>query len=248
MTTGGCSLFGRAPVAERSTWEGSDSHRWRPAMYRVERGDTLYSIAFRYGLDYHDVARWNGIGAPYTIYPDQRLRLRPPPRQSARAEPATRATRRERGAGPAAESTGGKAPSASQPPPRATRAGDPAKWIWPVREGRIERSFADSDPNRKGVDIAGREGQAVHAAAAGSVVYSGNGLSGYGELIIIKHSETLLSAYGYNRRRLVREGQRVEAGEQISEMGRSPRGRVRLHFEIRRQGEPLNPLAFVDPD
>lgn len=243
VMAGGCSMVSYAPVAERGPWDDRAARESRPTVYRVKRGDTLYSIAFRYGLDYHDVARWNGIGAPYTIYPDQRLRLRSPPEQSASAE---RSDKPAPGSPDSERRKVSKTNKTSKTSP-TTGAKRTTKWVWPVRAGRIVLAFDDADPNRKGIDISGREGQPVLAAAAGSVVYSGNGLSGYGELVIIKHNDELLSAYGYNRRRLVREGEEVDAGEQISEMGRSPRGQVRLHFEIRRQGEPRDPLAFVEP-
>jgi lipoprotein NlpD len=121
---------------------------------------------------------------------------------------------------------------------------DGIAWIWPA-QGAVLGGFQADDPTRQGIDIAGRTGAPVNAAADGVVVYSGNGLVGYGELVIVKHSDIYLSAYGHNSKRLVNEGQRVKAGQQIAEMGSSGASRTELHFEIRKQGKPVDPLAFL---
>ena len=121
---------------------------------------------------------------------------------------------------------------------------DPDKWLWPV-EGRIISNFKPNDPSRKGIDIGGKEGQPVIASASGEVVYSGSGLIGYGELIIIKHSEQLLSAYAHNRKRLVKEGEKVAAGDRIAELGKNDRSQPMLHFEIRLNGTPKDPLNYL---
>ena len=208
----------------------------------VQRGDTLYGIAFRNGLDYRDVAAWNGIGPPYTIYPGQRLHLsgaggavrRPP----VAARPSPRSDQRP--------TTGSslRKPPASPPPatpaPPASRLG----WQWPAN-GQLIGRFAAGDPTRQGIDIAGKRGDPVRAAADGVVVYSGAGLVGYGELVIVKHDESWLSAYGHNRARLVAEGARVRAGQQIAEMGRTGADRDMLHFEIRYDGKPVDPLRHL---
>lgn len=259
--------------------------------YRVKRGDTLHAIAFNYGLDWRDVADWNGIRAPYTIYPDQEIRLSPPPsrasspgrvvtrpaqqpagavsRDAAPSPPAstagpatmaeatasaTRAAKPVGGEPPAeagaaeptgqAAATGTVAPAAKPSPAKAPPLTDPDRWLWPA-EGRLLSRFQANDPARNGIDIGGEEGQAVRAAAAGEVVYSGSGLIGYGELIIVKHSDRMLSAYAHNRRRLVAEGQRVAAGEQLAEMGRNDRNQSMLHFEIRVNGTPQDPLKYL---
>jgi lipoprotein NlpD len=148
------------------------------------------------------------------------------------------------------------APAAATPPPApvaptfvsggAERTVEGIRWRWPA-EGRLINTFVADDPTRQGVDIMGTDGQAVLAAADGEVVYSGSGLIGYGELIIIKHSDNLLSAYGHNRRRLVEEGTRVRAGQVIAEMGRSGGSVPMLHFEIRRNGRPVDPRGFLPP-
>lgn len=226
--------------------------------YRVRRGDTLYAIAFNFGVDWRDLARWNDIAKPYVIYPDQELRMSPPARSVARVE-----TRPAPPPGPTASRERAEAPVSSKPkpselpkptaqpapPPSASSspaAAPPGRWLWPT-DGRVVSTFRANDPARNGIDIGGAEGQPVVAAAAGEVVYSGNGLIGYGELVIIKHDDRLLSAYAHNRRRLVSEGQRVGAGERVAEMGRNDRNQAMLHFEVRVDGAPQDPLKFLAP-
>lgn len=255
----------------------------RPGSYVVQPGDTLYSIAFRHGFDYRDVARWNGIDAPYTIHPGQTLRLtapaegrvarvspappaRPPAVAATRpvpppavgvfepvpASPQTAPTAPSSAPVRTAPAPAAVVPSAATPPsaassaPGATRSVDGVTWRWPA-DGALLSRFQGGDPTRQGIDIAGKSGDPVRAAADGVVVYSGNGLIGYGELIIVKHSDSYLSAYGHNRRRLVKEGDRVAAGQQIAEMGASGAPRDELHFEVRRDGKPVDPLGFLPP-
>lgn len=213
------------------SWQPAPAPPDRGGYAIVKPGDTLYSIAFRNNLDYHDVAAWNGIGPDYTIYPGQRLRLTPPlaaarapPRQSSRAAQTPM---------PPAETSAGTIAS----------AGAAAAWRWPT-PGKVVRRFDPADGS-KGIDIEGRLGQTVVAAAAGKVVYSGSALKGYGQLIIVKHNERFLSAYGYNRRRLVVEGDWVRAGQPIAELGEGPQQRPELHFEIRDKGVPVDPLRLL---
>jgi len=263
-----------SPVDNRSDTNGS--YRATPdGYYRVRRGDSLYTIAFKLGMDWRDLAGWNGIRAPYIIYPDQELRLSAPPSQSsgevvtrpARTPAATvsadqpkSASGRQDTAGQASATPAARAPAeepgtaASAEPPAtkaapersvaAASARDPDAWLWPT-EGRLLSSFKANDPSRNGIEIGGNEGQPVVAAAAGEVVYSGSGLIGYGELIIVKHSDRMLSAYAHNRKRLVSEGQQVASGEQLAEMGRDDRNKAMLHFEIRVNGTPQDPLRFL---
>lgn len=294
--------------------------------HEVARGETLYSIAFRNGLDWRDLAAWNGLAAPYTIYPGQRLRLVPGNAQgqvaatTAAPGAATPVVQPPPGAAPPAAApplagpvpaddrivpvvadappprpagdgtpqpaiAAGTPPAAATPPPstigtpvepqveappaapvaqlppRASVGPPPGEssqaplpgasanvagihWRWPT-QGEVIKRFSDGDLARQGIHIAGRSGQAVVAAADGEVVYSGSGLRGYGELIIIKHSAEFLSAYGHNRVRLVNEGQRVQAGQPIAEMGRTAADRDKLHFEIRRNGRPVDPQQFL---
>ena len=210
---------------------------------RVQRGDTLYGLAFRNEIDFRDLASWNNIGAPYTIYPGQSLRLypasgKPASTSTSRPSTASAATRK-----PPAATTA--APAASKPAPRpAAPVSSGFTWRWPA-DGQVIGRFVAGDASKQGVDIAGSSGQPVRAAGDGVVVYSGGGLVGYGELVIIKHNDAWLSAYGHNRKRLVNEGQNVKAGQQIAEMGRSGTARDRLHFEIRYHGKPVEPLLYV---
>ncbi|MCK9385929.1 MAG: peptidoglycan DD-metalloendopeptidase family protein [Nevskia sp.] len=213
--------------------------------YVVSRGDTLYSIAFRNQLDYHDLADWNGIGRDYLIVPGQVLRLSPPGRSPLPGSvPA-----------PTSASTSPQIRKVS-PPPAAVASAPAAKaatneaistasgeWEWPTRGENLLRKF-DADGN-KGLDIGGELGQIVIASRSGKVVYSGSALKGYGELIIIKHDEDYLTAYGYSRRRLVMEGDTVAAGQPIAELGLGPEQRPLLHFEIRNKGRPVDPLALL---
>lgn len=206
---------------------------------RVQRGDTLYGLAFRNGIDFRDLAAWNGIGSPYTIYPGQSLRLYP---SSGSRPPASTGTV---ASGPAPRPTTPPATSAPKPPPpQAAPVNSGFNWRWPA-DGHVIGRFVAGDATKQGIDIAGSGGQAVRAAADGVVVYSGAGLVGYGELIIVKHSEAWLSAYGHNRKRLVNEGQNVKAGQQIAEMGSSGASREMLHFEIRYNGKPVDPQQYL---
>lgn len=311
----------------------------------VQKGDTLYAIAFRYALDYRDIARWNGITEPFIIRPDQRLSLRDPTQSPAIAQnrtPApvyapqsstdTRPAQETVGLtqiGTAAPTTQGvsvgavvpeselsqveplsptnaqglptgfvsttEAPATAAAPPTSTtsapvvahssmptnsprtdvpsapppemmapkpntvaviqaptlNSGSSAKppagangWGWPV-VGRVLTTFSSSDPGRQGVDIAGNLGDSVHAAKGGDVVYSGRGIIGYGELIVIKHDDATLTAYGHNDKRSVKEGERVTQGQKIAEMGKAPNGQSLLHFEVRRNGKPVDPLSVL---
>jgi lipoprotein NlpD len=222
----------------------------------VRKGDTVYRIATRHGVSPLDLAVWNRIPPPYTIYPGQRLRLTPP--AARRLEPPRSAGTKPdppRVVGPSPTTrppTGTRPPPSTTPPvatPPAPRPAPPPTaaafdWRWPA-DGTLVGRFVAGDPTRQGIGIAGKSGAPVRAAADGVVVYSGAGLIGYGELIIVKHDEQWLSAYGHNRARLVNEGQRVKAGDQIAEMGRSGASRDMLHFEIRFNGKPQDPLQAL---
>lgn len=214
---------------------------------QVARGDTLYGIAFRADLDYRDLARWNGIRPPYTIYPGQRLSLRGPPSLAPSRKPPPPAVA-TRGPKPAttqdSPATSPKVPRPITPVPAPVPSAAPTRWRWPTA-GTVITRFVAGDSTRQGIDITGQAGQPVVAVAAGTVVYSGSGLVGYGELVIVKHSDEWLSAYGHNRRRLVAEGSHVDAGQAIAEMGRTGASRDMLHFEIRRNGKPVDPLPLL---
>lgn len=223
----------RAPVVDRTVGSAPAPH-----TYRVQRGDTLYSVSFSYGLDYRDVAAWNGIAPPYRIYPGQQLRLRPGSSRAARPAPPQ--------ARPVPPGTPPRANTSTERP----RPPDPApvrsalRWQWPT-QGKVIRSFSANDGGKKGIAIAGRTGQPVRAAADGEVVYSGEGLLRYGKLVIIKHNQTYFSAYAHNRVLLVSEGQQVKGGQPIAQLGRSGTTQPMLHFEIRRDGSPVDPLAYL---
>jgi lipoprotein NlpD len=283
----------------------------RPApggTYKVMKGDTLYSIAFRNGVDFRDLASWNHIDSPYTIWPGQDLKLAPadgrPPAAAAMhtapvvataakpaaptAHVATATPEPQPGFQPATTSTASTAPvvvppaqvvaqpahpstpapaasttpvvpvagapaatAANTPPPApptpvapgATRSNGGVNWRWPA-DGTLIKRFQSGDAI-PGIEISGKSGDPVRAAADGVVVYSGNGLVGYGELVIVKHNDSYLSAYGHNSKRLVKEGQRVTAGQQIAEMGSTGASRDELQFQIRKDGNPVDPLGYL---
>lgn len=219
----------------------------------VAPGETLYAIAWRYEIDFRDLARANGLAPPYRLHPGQRLTLdlsrapppAPPVRAPARPKPASQ-SQPPRRAEPAPRSQPPSRSEAAPPPLASPQPSLPEggwRWQWPAR-GRVEREY-DVARTLKGVSIYPDGPTEVRAAAPGVVVYAGEGLRGYGRLIIVKHSERLLSAYAHNARILVEENQRVAAGERIAEVGRDGRGRYRLYFEIRDNGVPVDPLALL---
>lgn len=209
----------------------------RPTTHVVVRGDTLHGIAFRHGLDYRDLVRWNRIRNPDLILVGQRLRLTPPPTKAAPPKAEPPAARPAPSAKPRVET------AARPATPRAPVAGaGKPQWTWPA-SGKATR--ATTVTGNRGLEIRGQRGQEIKAAAAGAVVYSGSGLRGYGELIIIKHNDTFLSAYAHNESRLVEEGQRVKGGQLIARMGDTEAREVMLHFEIRRNGKSVDPLHYL---
>lgn len=261
-----CGYNPPAPVEEHSS-STANRHLNPDGTYSVVSGDTLYAIAFGHGLDVRDVANWNEISSPYTIYPGQKLRLTAPPARSrstgssavqiATVKSPSQSTTRTVSQSPE-KTPPSQSPPASKPKPShavtkkttssakptVSTGADPTSWKWPT-EGRLLSTYAANDPARNGLEIVGKEGQPITASAAGQVVYSGNGLIGYGELIIIKHSEKMLSAYAHNKVRLVKEGDQVASGQKIAEMGRNAENKQMLHFEIRARGKPVNPLTYL---
>jgi lipoprotein NlpD len=193
--------------------------------YTVKSGDTLYAIAYRHGVDYREVARLNNIGRDYRIYPGQVLRLNP----SARVTPSTRSK-----SAPA---------STSRPVTPAQPRPPPIPWQWPVDGGIV--TLTQRPNGGHGLTITGRLGQEVRAASGGRVVYLGSGLLGYGQLLIIKHSDAYLSAYGHTQTVSVKEGDAVAIGQRIGTMGAGPQGTPSLYFEIRSNGTPGNPLLLL---
>ncbi|HTN29414.1 MAG TPA: peptidoglycan DD-metalloendopeptidase family protein [Pseudomonas sp.] len=230
----------------------------RRGRYLVRPGDTLYSIAFRFGWDWKTLATHNGIGAPYLLRPGDYVRFDGPLKSeasrrtvSAASRPKTPIPSSAKATPPATSPPAAKPSAAAVARPRAPQAPvripatrSAAAWTWPSLGTMVGR-FAPNGSLNKGIDIAGELGQPVFAASDGLVVYAGSGLRGYGELLIIKHDDVYVSAYGHNRRLLVREGQQVKAGQTIAEMGSTGTDRVKLHFEIRRQGKPVDPLQYL---
>ncbi len=222
-----CAGTVSVPVTDRSSGTARSNYRV------VQVGDTLYGIAWDVGLDFQTLARWNGIDSPYVVRPGQRLRITPPPRSHRPPRSVSTPPSKPR--------------SAHKRPAPKTGAADQtlqtSAWVWPTT-GRLSERFAPVR-GQKGIDITGIAGQPVLAAAGGRVVYAGTGLRGYGMLIIVKHNETFLSAYAHNRKILVKEGKQVRRGERIAEMGNTGTNRVKLHFEIRRRGVPVNPMRYL---
>ena len=296
----GCTATRHAPVIERAPQAkpsapikpspaakpSPQSPDTRPAFHTVRKGDTLYSIALDYGLDYKELADWNNID-PSKIQIGQQLRLAPltgavataplrtapgvvearPLGTPAPAQTAAPASALVAG-GVKSEPKGVRVPYSDQAyaelaslkpevglaakpevrpeqKPDAARGEDGLDWIWPA-SGNVISTFNDS-ANLKGVAIAGKLGQPVLASAAGKVIFSGTGIRGFGQLIVIKHNKTFLSVYAHNSQLLVKEGQNVTKGQKIAEMGNTDTDQVKLHFEIRRFGKPVDPTKLL-PD
>ncbi|MCW8899164.1 MAG: peptidoglycan DD-metalloendopeptidase family protein [Gammaproteobacteria bacterium] len=202
--------------------------------HHVKAGETLYSIAFEYGRDHRDVARWNSIPSPYTIYPKQKLRVIPISSDTSEAKQETRLKLRKL--------------TRNKHKPEENKfeyvSSSKLQWSWPT-QGQVVSTFSIRDPGRRGIDIEGRKGQPVNAAAAGRVVYRGNGLRGYGNLIIIKHNETYFSAYAHTEDVVVKEDEKVKLGQKLADMSNTGTDKTILHFEIRRNGKPVNPMKYL---
>lgn len=227
---GGCFAGKKSiPVQESTTRSSTTS-----VVQIVRPGDTLYSIAWSAGLDYRAVARWNRIKPPYLIKPGQVLHLRPGRNTDNLSSISTKTNKTP---------TKANQTQSSSTSPTSTQRLSSSDWIWPVK-GRVIRRFSTNSAN-PGIDIAGKSGQPVYSAADGRVVYSGDGLRGYGKLIIVKHNEVFLSAYAHNNKLLVSEGVQVRRGEVIAEMGSTEAERVKLHFEIRKNGKAVDPLRYL---
>lgn len=283
----GCSVRTGAPVSDRghsprtessaatrSTSGAPAAADARPDSYTVRKGDTLFSIALDQGLDYRELADWNGISDPGVIRVGQTLSLKPPrstatqapvrgPRSveghpiasegkpgGVKTEPkASRAPYSKQAYSDLSQSKPGTRASPSSTSPGAnekrtpTGEGDVIAWAWPAN-GKVIGKFNDA-ANSKGISIAGKLGQPVNASAAGRVIFSGTGIRGFGKLIVIKHNDAFLSVYAHNNELLVKEGQTVAKGQKIAEMGKSDTDKVKLHFEIRRFGKPVDPMTLL---
>ncbi|MBU1361047.1 MAG: peptidoglycan DD-metalloendopeptidase family protein [Gammaproteobacteria bacterium] len=234
----------------------------KPGYYTVRPGDTIRRIASETGQSWRDISRWNNLENADVIEVGQVLRVIPPVGATAAAAPPSPTTASTESASRSAQPTAvapAIAPSASTaasaavkptppvaatstPPAAAVSGDDDVGWIWPA-QGALIAGFDDA--KNKGLDIGGKAGDSVLAAADGRVVYAGAGLRGYGNLIILKHNNTFLTAYAHNRTLLVKEDQSVQKGQKIAEMGNSDSDRVKLHFEIRRQGKPVDPARYL---
>jgi lipoprotein NlpD len=210
-----------AGCSSQSSWNYAANE-----FHVVRSGETLSSIGNRYGIGYRDLARWNKLGDGSLIYPGQKLRLTPSSTASA-----------------ASQQNSATAAARKNPDPVRVSVPPPG-WDWPT-QGRIIAGFDGQRGSGTGLLIGGKAGQPVRAAAGGRVVYSGGGLIGYGQLIIVKHNDTYLSAYGHNESLLVKEGEQIKKGQRIATMGEGPGLEPRLHFEIRRNGKPVDPRQYL---
>jgi lipoprotein NlpD len=205
-----------------------EPRHYHHTFYTVVKGDTLHSIGWRHGVSVEELVRWNNLRPPYTIYPGQKLRLNSGGAVAAKS--SSTATKK-------------KATTAKKSTTRKATASSVKGWRWPVK-GKLINGFSG---NNNGIDIAADKGAAVSAAASGEVVYAGNGLRGYGNLIILKHNASYFSAYAHNNKLHVKEGQKVKGGQKIAEVGNTDADRFKLHFEIRKDGSPVDPLRYL-PD
>ncbi|MBC7609685.1 MAG: peptidoglycan DD-metalloendopeptidase family protein [Polaromonas sp.] len=218
----------------------------KPGYYTVKQGDTLIRIGLDTGQNWRDIARWNNLENPNLIEVGQVLRVVPPssdnplvvirPVNSGSAGTGTVAS------APAQAASAARPASAPAATPAASAGEDDIAWLWPA-QGTVLAGFDEA--KNKGLDISGKAGDAILASADGRVVYAGAGLRGYGNLIILKHNNTFLTAYAHNQTLLVKEDQTVKKGQKIAEMGNSDADRVKLHFEIRRQGKPVDPARYL---
>ena len=245
-TNAGVAAIGVPPItvdANGKPLPGIENYG-KPGYYAVRPGDTMMRIGLETGQNWRDIVRWNNLDNPNVIEVGQVLRVIPPTgANTVAAAPAAPS-----GAAPAVAAAGAAVAASDAPPPKpapvpAAQSGDEdVAWIWPAR-GALLAGFDDA--KNKGLDIGGRAGDAVLAAADGRVVYAGAGLRGYGNLIILKHNNTYLTAYAHNQALLVKEDQSVQKGQKIAEMGNTDADRVKLHFEIRRQGKPVDPARYL---
>jgi len=274
LLLGGCGsskIINRAPVEDRGTANKPApalmdpttqaikqppgfENAGKPGYYTVKPGETLIRIGLDQGQSYKDIARWNSLDNPNHIEIGQVLRVLPPTAGAVTATVAKSdavanapaATAPVRSASAEKSSYVAPAPASSTPVPApvvaAATSEDDIAWIWPT-SGKVLAGF--DEVKNKGLDIAGTAGDPVLAAADGRVVYVGAGLRGYGNLIILKHNNTFLTAYAHNQTLLIKEDQSVRKGQKIAEMGNSDADRVKLHFEVRRQGKPVDPAKYL---
>lgn len=269
LLLGGCGskVLNRAPVEDRGTGAGrlapvvmdpttqavkqppGFENAGKPGYYTVKPGDTLIRIGLDHGQAFKDIARWSSLDNPNRIEVGQVLRVVPPASSAVVTKPVTLASATPVATAPAPAASADKhassapTPASSAPAPAAAATTeDEINWIWPTN-GTVLAGF--DEVKNKGLDIGGAAGDPVLAAADGRVVYVGAGLRGYGNLIILKHNNTYLTAYAHNQTLLIKEDQSVRKGQKIAEMGSSDADRVKLHFEVRRQGKPVDPAKYL---
>jgi lipoprotein NlpD len=230
-----------------STMSGAEN-AGKPGYYSVRSGDTLTKIALEHGQAWRDIAKWNGLDNPNVIEVDQVLRVVPPSVDAGNrgaAKPAANVasnTVSNPVTNPAVNAAPVSASASTPAPATAATNDDNLVFAWP-HSGQVLSGFDEA--KNKGLDFAGKAGDPVLAAADGKVVYAGSGLRGYGNLVILKHNNTYLTAYAHNQTLLVKEDQTVQKGQRIAEMGSSDADRVKLHFEIRKQGKPVDPAKLL---
>ena len=239
----GCSFSGGyyAPVAVIG-----ESQKLNSNNYVVRSGDTLYSIAWMYGYDYRDLAHWNGLRPPYKLYKDQTLSLTSQSRSYATRQsrsfikiPNVTARQKNQHRPPRSESK--KIAKSQSVVKKVLKKG---RWYKPA-QGEMYKASTSRFYQRKGIEIKGQYGSPIHSAASGKVVYSGTGVRGYGNLIIIEHTPSLLSAYAFNKDSLVKVGQYVKANQVIAHMGYGPKHEPLLYFEVRLNGSPVDPRTYI---
>jgi len=216
-----------APVY--NAWQQADASK---GVYRVQPGDSLYSIAWAFGLDYRTLAKINKIPPDDEIAAGTLLRMYPSKKQKIQQQKKI------------VKSRSGWTKQKKIEHKSVRQVNGRVFWRWPT-QGKIIKTFSLTSGGNRGIDIAGKSGQPIKAAAKGRVVYAGSGLRGYGNLIILKHNQNYLSAYGYNKKLLVKDGDQVKLGQSIALMGSNDSGKVMMHFEIRYQGKPVNPLKYI---
>jgi lipoprotein NlpD len=240
---------GTEPARVAATPPLPSDNAGKPGYFTVRPGDTVIRIALETGQNWRDIARWNNLDNPNVIEVGQVLRVTPPgpvdtaargalPAASAASAPTAAASAASTASAPRATSSAPASAQAAVPPE------EEVAWAWPTAAGAGVLAGFDEQKN-KGLDIGGKAGDPILAAADGRVVYAGAGLRGYGNLIILKHNNTYLTAYAHNQALLVKEDQTVRKGQKIAEMGSSDTDRVKLHFEIRRQGKPVDPSRYL---
>lgn len=218
--------------------------------HQVKPGETLYSIAFKYGLDYKKVASLNAIPVPYVIYPNQKIRLsgsvkKVPQTKVKQTRKQTAKVAKNKVAKPSSKTVKKVKKVVKNKNTRTVKSSTkPLNWVWPIN-GKTLKGFSNKGVSSKGIDIRGRINDKVLSAADGVVVYAGNGLIGYGNLVIVKHNDEYLSAYAHNQKILVKEKQSVKAGQQLAIIGSKGKERSLLHFEVRKDGQPIDPLTVL---